>query len=129
MVSFIRKIFNVKEMPMELVERERPLFSTGGFGNFGSFSSTRGGDWSRGGYGRSSYSQGAKKPQSPSATGAEKYGVKALPVGSAVIHQMFGEGVILSAKDLSGDVLYEVDFGSAGKKKLLATYAKLTLKK
>ena len=45
------------------------------------------------------------------------------------MHAVFGEGVILSAKDLSGDVLYEVDFGGAGKKKLMATFAKLTVKK
>ena len=40
-------------------------------------------------------------------------------------HAMFGEGVILSAKDMGGDVLYEVRFASGQTKKLMATFAKL----
>ena len=38
---------------------------------------------------------------------------------------MFGEGVILSQRDMGGDVLYEVMFDSGEKKKLMATFAKL----
>ena len=113
-----------KELPMSLVERDRPSYSgsTPSFGRNNSF-----GGWNSG-YGRSSAPQ--KKTSSPTASsGAGRFGVKMLPVGSVVLHQIFGEGVILSAKDISGDVLYEVDFGAAGKKKLLATYARLTLKK
>ena len=33
---------------------------------------------------------------------------------------------ILSARDMGGDVLYEVKFDSVGTKKLMATFAKLT---
>ena len=39
---------------------------------------------------------------------------------------MFGKGVIASAKDMGGDVLYEVRFDSGSTKKLMATFAKLT---
>ncbi len=61
-------------------------------------------------------------------SGAGRYGVERFPVGTSVWHNMFGDGVIMSAKDMGGDVLYEVDFASVGKKKLMATFAKLTKK-
>jgi hypothetical protein len=38
---------------------------------------------------------------------------------------MFGEGVILTARDMGGDVLYEVKFNTGVTKKLMATFAKL----
>ncbi len=56
------------------------------------------------------------------------FGIEMLKEGTAVSHTIFGDGVILSAKELAGDILYEVDFASAGKKKLMATFAKLTKK-
>ena len=59
---------------------------------------------------------------------AESFGVERLAAGDEVIHAIFGEGVILSARDMGGDILYEVEFGSVGKKKLMATFAKLTKK-
>jgi DNA helicase-2/ATP-dependent DNA helicase PcrA len=58
----------------------------------------------------------------------ESFGVERLNAGDEVIHTIFGEGVILSAKDMGGDILYEVEFSSVGKKKLMATFAKLTKK-
>ena len=45
--------------------------------------------------------------------------------GDRVKHTLFGEGVILSAKKMAADTLYEVAFDTAGTKKLMATYAKL----
>jgi len=57
--------------------------------------------------------------------GASEYGVERFSPGTRVSHAMFGEGVIESAKDMGGDVLYEVNFDSVGKKKLMATFAKL----
>jgi len=59
--------------------------------------------------------------------GAEKYGIKKLDVGARVSHATFGEGTILSSKDMGGDVLYEVIFDNPaiGRKKLMATFAKL----
>ena len=41
---------------------------------------------------------------------------------------MFGDGVIISAKDMGADVLYEVSFDTVGTKKLMATFAKLVKK-
>ena len=41
-------------------------------------------------------------------------------------HQTFGEGTVLSVKPMGADVLYEIAFESAGTKKLMATYARLT---
>ena len=38
---------------------------------------------------------------------------------------MFGEGTVISAKDMGGDVLYEVAFDNGQTKKLMATFAKL----
>lgn len=55
---------------------------------------------------------------------AEQFGVQPLPVGARVRHALFGEGEIVSARDLGGDVLYEVRF-AIGVKKLMATFAKL----
>ena len=38
----------------------------------------------------------------------------------------FGEGEILSVKPMGADTLYEIAFDTAGTKKLMATYARLT---
>ena len=59
---------------------------------------------------------------------AGSFGIERLAPGTAVSHSMFGDGVIISARDMGGDILYEVDFNSVGKKKLMATFAKLTKK-
>ena len=59
-------------------------------------------------------------------SGAAEFGIERLAPGCPVTHSMFGDGVIVSAKDMGGDILYEVDFVSCGKKKLMATFAKLT---
>ena len=61
-------------------------------------------------------------------SGAAAFGIEKLGPGTAVSHSMFGDGIIVSARDMGGDVLYEVDFVSCGKKKLMATFAKLTKK-
>lgn len=57
--------------------------------------------------------------------GAEKFGVEKLGAGDRVVHAMFGEGVIVSSRDMGGDVLYEVNFDNGQTKKLMATFAKL----
>ena len=66
-------------------------------------------------------------PAQKEKKGAEKYGIEKLPHGMRVMHLSFGEGVILSSRDMGGDVLYEVVFDNPaiGRKKLMATYAKL----
>ena len=51
--------------------------------------------------------------------------VESLVAGDRVSHYSFGEGTIISVQEMGSDVLYEVDFDQKGKKKLMATYAKL----
>lgn len=46
--------------------------------------------------------------------------------GDRVRHLTFGEGEVLSARQMGSDIMYEVVFDNAGTKKLMATYAKLT---
>ena len=58
-------------------------------------------------------------------TGAQKYGIERFDAGDRVLHAMFGEGTVISSRDMGGDVLYEVNFDSGVTKKLMATYAKL----
>ena len=69
-----------------------------------------------------------RQPQQQKRSGAASFGIERLEAGCAVTHSMFGDGVIVSAKDMGGDILYEVDFAEHGKKKLMATFAKLTKK-
>ena len=57
--------------------------------------------------------------------GAESFGVKKFAVGTRVSHAIFGEGEIISVRDVGGDILYEVRFDTGVVKKLMATYAKL----
>lgn len=64
---------------------------------------------------------GALKPK----TGPKSFGVQKFAVGTRVHHVAFGSGEIVSAKDLGGDVLYQVRFDNGVEKKLMATYAKL----
>ena len=63
-----------------------------------------------------------KKREKP---GAAEYGIISFSQGTRVRHDMFGEGVILSSRDMGGDVLYEVRFDNGQTKKLMATFAKL----
>lgn len=53
------------------------------------------------------------------------FGVKRIEPGSRVNHSVFGDGTIVSARDMGGDILYEVAFDSGVTKKLMATFAKL----
>ena len=72
-------------------------------------------------------SEMTRRPEINTSTkqGAEKFGVERLTAGDRVLHAMFGEGSILSAKDMGGDILYEVKFEGGQVKKLMATFAKL----
>ena len=60
-----------------------------------------------------------------SKSGAAGYGIEKFSAGTRVLHSMFGEGRVVSARDMGGDVLYEVAFDSGQTKKLMATFAKL----
>ena len=57
--------------------------------------------------------------------GAEKFGLDKFSSGDRVKHGMFGLGTVVSARDMGGDILYEVAFDNGQSKKLMATYAKL----
>lgn len=50
----------------------------------------------------------------------------ALAAGDRVSHRVFGEGIIASVAPMGGDHLLEIRFDSAGTKKLMAAYARLT---
>ena len=54
------------------------------------------------------------------------YGIERFAVGARVRHGVFGVGEIISARDLGGDVIYEIKFDSGEIKRLMATFAKLT---
>jgi len=49
----------------------------------------------------------------------------ALSVGDRVAHPVFGQGTVLSTRQMAADTLIEVAFDTVGTKKLMATYAKL----
>ena len=61
----------------------------------------------------------AATPQKPKAA------VETFAVGTSVSHPTFGNGVILSARNLGSDMLYEVAFDNFGTKKLMGNMAKL----
>ena len=46
--------------------------------------------------------------------------------GDRIKHPMFGEGEILNASPMGGDVLYEIEFTNGSVKRLMGNYAKLT---
>jgi DNA helicase-2/ATP-dependent DNA helicase PcrA len=48
-----------------------------------------------------------------------------LNVGDRVSHPVFGQGTVLSTRQMAADTLIEVAFDTVGTKKLMATYAKL----
>ncbi len=65
----------------------------------------------------------SKRPQEKK--GAAGFGLERYAPGTRVSHAMFGAGVIVSSRDMGGDILYEVKFDNGQTKKLMATFAKL----
>ena len=53
-------------------------------------------------------------------------GFETFSEGDKVHHMTFGSGVVISAKPMGADTMYEINFYQHGKKRLMATYAKLT---
>ena len=73
---------------------------------------------------------GVPRPSSASSsaslgTTASKAAQPAFTAGDRVSHTTFGEGIILTTKNMGGDILYEIAFDKVGTKKLMATYARL----
>lgn len=46
--------------------------------------------------------------------------------GERVSHNIFGDGIIVSVRQMAGDAMLEVNFDKVGSKKLMANYAKIT---
>ena len=65
------------------------------------------------------------KPTAQKARSAESFGIEKIPQGARVKHVLFGEGTVVSSKDMGGDVLYEVNFDNGQTKRLMQTFAKL----
>ncbi len=63
--------------------------------------------------------------RSTKTSGAGAFGIEKFAPGTRITHDVFGDGTITSARDMGGDVLYEVAFDSGANKKLMATFAKL----
>ncbi len=61
-----------------------------------------------------------QKPSTQQAPSIKTYGP-----GARVSHAKFGNGIVLSAKPMGADIMYEIAFDDFGTKKLMATYAKL----
>ena len=57
--------------------------------------------------------------------GGKKTRFEKFSPGDRIRHAMYGAGQVLSARDMGGDVLYEVEFDNGQTKKLMATYARL----
>lgn len=115
--SFIRE-----EVPASLIERDGPARSQ----TRTSLSYSTG---ARQPYREAVSREFSRRPEintlSKSKSSAKNYGIECYPSGTRVNHTVFGNGVILSSRDMSGDVLYEVKFDTGITKKLMATFAKL----
>ena len=61
-------------------------------------------------------------PQTPRSTASPT----PFAAGDRVSHAIFGLGTVLSVRPMGGDTLYEVQFDNGERKKLMATYAKLS---
>ena len=70
-------------------------------------------------------SRGDRRPAADTRHTPASYGVERFAPGTRVSHAVFGEGTVNAARDMGGDVLYDVTFDSGEKKKLMATYARL----
>lgn len=140
--SFTRPSRFLAEIPEELTDFERNAPQQTFYGGYsGVF------------YGGSSYSGGTKmfsqeksysKPSTSSAprnkaSGFANGGFSSAPkktstdnvtldfkVGDTVQHKTFGQGMIVSAKAMGGDMLLEIAFDNCGTKKVMAKMAKLT---
>ena len=112
------------EIPTELIDNETPPPPARHQGSFVYGSAAR----TQPAYSPKAELGGMKKTSVASAKVSPKSSGEKFAAGDTVIHQLFGEGVILTVRPMGGDVLYEVVFESAGTKKLMGTYAKLKKK-
>ena len=90
--------------------------------------------------GKGSYTAYSPRPSQSSAETRSKYleniranaqnaeKPKFFEAGSTVVHPMFGEGEILSATPMGGDVLYEIEFSNGSVKRIMGSFARLKSK-
>jgi DNA helicase-2/ATP-dependent DNA helicase PcrA len=60
-----------------------------------------------------------------SAVSPRKSAPVSFTVGERVLHNIFGEGTVISAQETGGDSLLEIAFEKVGTKKIMANFAKL----
>ncbi len=112
------------EIPSELIDSETPPAPARHQGGFVYGSAAR----TQPTYSPKAELGGIKKAATATNAATPKKSVEKFAAGDTVVHQLFGEGVILTVRPMGGDVLYEVVFETAGTKKLMGTYAKLKKK-
>ncbi len=128
----------LEEIPEENLNWEgKDLQPGGGFGGYG------GSSYGSGSYGGGSFGGGVRpsapvyaRPARPSYQEARRTAVSqtappsiALSEGDRIEHGIFGKGTVLSVQPMGGDALVQVDFESAGQKKLMLKAAAKHLKK
>ncbi len=144
----------INEIPEELTENNFENFRTSSYGGFGTTSAYSGGSiYNRGnsansnaGYSRNFSGAQNTNRQAPdvsqkqssgfsrggfSGAGASKQSPTVnldFKVGDQVNHKTFGDGLIISAKSVGGDMVLEIAFDDYGTKKIMAKMAKLTKK-
>ncbi len=144
----------INEIPEELTENNFEAFQTASYGGgYGASSYSGGSSYNRGGssqgFSRTFSSGTQNRPQSSSISktkasgfsngGFSGAGAKAskpsapsvnldFKVGDQVVHKTFGDGLIISAKSVGGDMVLEIAFDDYGTKKIMAKMAKLTKK-
>ncbi|HRX43147.1 MAG TPA: hypothetical protein P5315_10280, partial [Clostridia bacterium] len=67
------------------------------------------------------------KPLDISSLGATAGDAADVRMGQRVLHRKFGEGVVVGSEGSGEDRMIEVDFEESGKKRLMASFAKLKI--
>ena len=65
---------------------------------------------------------------SPKPSSTPKPSAETFMAGQSVSHPIFGDGMVLSAKPMGNDVMYEVAFDKVGTKKIMGNFAKMSKK-
>ena len=70
----------------------------------------------------------SKPVSKPTAFSNPKPQSETFSAGQSVTHPIFGDGMVLSAKPMGNDVMYEVAFDKVGTKKIMGNFAKMSKK-
>ena len=134
----------ISEIPEELTDSNLNEPQQTFYGGYSGSSTYSGGFGGTKTFGSSGASTGYARQQKPSsagkqsqASGFSRGGFSGAPkksepvsldfkVGDRVEHKTFGQGLILSAKAVGGDMVLEIAFDEVGTKKIMAKMAKLT---